>query len=302
MTLECAFKEFILSKKLQNLSSETIKDYDNMISIFLRFVGPQTRLGSLTKDMVNDYILSVLDKGLSKATVASYIRNMRIFLTWISRDMSEDEETLSFDPKKIKVPKTPKKNVHIYSATEIQYLLDSVCTSVPWLTARNRCILALMLDSGIRQCEVCTLLKSNVDFERMTLMVTGKGAKQRLVPLGYMSMQFIRHYYELCPYDDMDYVFLDRLGKPLTGNAVRLFVNRLKHSLPFDLTSHKLRHNFATNFCVDNLKISGNTHVYDLSILMGHESIETTKRYEHFAHELIAVENTISHLDKVYKV
>lgn len=302
MTLEYAFKEFILSKKLQDLSAETIKDYDNMVSIFLRFVGPQTPIDCLTRDIVNDYILSVLDRGLSKATVASYIRNMRIFLTWITREIPYSDGALSFDPKSIKIPKTPKKNVHIYSATEIQYLFNSVKTSVPWITARNRCIIALMLDSGIRQCEVRTLLRSNVDFERMTLMVTGKGAKQRLVPLGYMSKLFIDDYYGLCPYNDSDYVFLDRLGKTLTGNAVRLFVNRLKHRLPFDLTSHKLRHNFATNFCVDNLKQSGSTHVYDLSILMGHESIETTKVYEHFAHELIAVENTISHLDKVFNV
>ena len=78
---------------------------------------------------------------------------------------------------------------------------------------------------------------------------------------------------------------------------MRLFVNRLQHKLPFDLSSHKLRHNFATNYCIDHVRQTGKTDVYDLSILMGHESIETTKKYEHFAHEIIATENNISHLD-----
>ncbi len=64
----------------------------------------------------------------------------------------------------------------------------------------------------------------------------------------------------------------------------------------------KLRHNFATNYCVDKLRKNGNSCVYDLSILMGHESMETTKKYEHFAHELLAVEHNHSHLDKVFQV
>ena len=92
------------------------------------------------------------------------------------------------------------------------------------------------------------------------------------------------------------------LGKPLSCNAIKVFANRLKHQLPFEFSSHKLRHNFATNYCIDHIHDSGNTNVYDLSIIMGHESIETTKKYEHFAHEMLALQNRISHLDKVYKL
>ena len=59
-------------------------------------------------------------------------------------------------------------------------------------------------------------------------------------------------------------------------------MNHLKHDTGLDLSSHKLRHNFATNYYIDNLRETGNSNTYDLSILMGHESIETTKKYEHF--------------------
>ena len=159
-----------------------------------------------------------------------------------------------------------------------------------------------MLDSGIRQKEVCELQKADIDKERMLMKVTGKGAKDRLVPLGYISSLFLDDYLSQCPYSNTAYVFVDRLGRPLSGNAVRVFVNRLQKKLPFDLSSHKLRHNFATNYCVDNLRKNGNSCVYDLSILMGHESMETTKKYEHFAHELLAVEHNHSHLDKVFQV
>lgn len=133
----------------------------------------------------------------------------------------------------------------------------------------------------------------------MTIKVLGKGAKERLVPLGNLAKKLLEDYLSACPYSS-DYVFLDKFGLPLSGNAIRLFVSKLKKKLNFDLSSHKLRHNFATNYCINHLKKDGSSSIYDLSILMGHESIETTKKYEHFAHELIAAQNNISHLDKIF--
>ena len=108
-----------------------------------------------------------------------------------------------------------------------------------------------MLDSSICQKEVCELQKANIDKERMIMEVTGKGAKNRLVPLGYISSLFLEDYLSQCPYPDAAYVFVDRLGRPLSGNAVRVFVNCFQKKLSFDLFLYKLRHNFATNYCVD---------------------------------------------------
>lgn len=297
MTLAQAYDEFILQKQLAGLSPATVEDYSTFLGVFLRSVDDSVDVMELSFDTVRNFILDLYKRPLSRATVATYIRNIRIFLCWVA-----SEYDMSFDPAKIKVPKSPKKLVHIYSDKEIQYLFSCVKTSVPWITARNRAILALMLDSGLRQAEVCNLMKSKIDRERMVMHVTGKGSKDRLVPLGYVSLALLDDYLSLCPFKASDRVFVGRYNKPITGNAVRVFVNRLKHQLPFELTSHKLRHNFATNYCLDNLRETGNSHVYDLSILMGHESIETTKSYEHFAHEIIATENRRSHLDGIYRM
>lgn len=295
MTLQEAMEDFLFSKKLAGLEAGSIKNYRATLSLMVSFVGPETSLESVSYSAVTKYILSVYDKPVSKATASSYIRNIRIFFRWASV-----EHGISFDPLKIKVPKSPKRNVHIYSDSEIRLIFSLVDTSVPWITARNRAIVALMLDSGLRQFEVCGLLHENIDRERQVMKVSGKGAKDRVVPLGRMSAEFLNDYHKKCPYIDSPYVFLDRRGGKLSPNAVRLFVYRLEKQLPFKLSSHKLRHNFATNFCIDNMRTKGNTCVYDLSILMGHESIETTKKYEHFAHEIIAAENNISHLDGVF--
>ena len=297
MTLQELLDDFLFQKRLSGVTPATLSDYQNFIMIMVKALGPSTPLESLSYQTVSNYILSLYDRSLSRSTVATYIRNTRIFLRWVYQ-----EHGLSFNPSKIKVPKSPKKIVHIYTDTEIQYLFSCIQTSIPWITARNSAIISLMLDSGIRQKEVCELLKANIDKQRMVMKVTGKGAKDRLVPLGYISSLFLEDYLSQCPYADTAYVFVDRLGRPLSGNAVRVFVNRLQKQLPFDLSSHKLRHNFATNYCVDNLRKNGNSCVYDLSILMGHESMETTKKYEHFTHELLAAENNHSHLDQVFQV
>ena len=298
MKLSDAFDAFILEKRLQGLTSASIKSYIDIISIFISFVGSDMDISELTLDAVNGYILNIYSKKLSKGSVSTYIRNLRIFLVWVDSNCGR----LSFDARKIKIPKSPKKNIHIYSDDEIKLIFDSASSSIDWIRARNWAILSLMLDSGIRHCEVCGLLWKDVDFNDSFFKVTGKGAKDRYVPLGYMSHLFLMDYQDVCPFRDSPFVFVDRNGAALSGNAIRLFVNRLQHKLPFELSSHKLRHNFATNFCIDHIEDSGSSDVYDLSILMGHESIETTKKYEHFAHEILAVRKSVSHLDKVYNV
>jgi len=298
MNLQDVFEEFILQKRLAGLSDATISDYNNIVKIFLDYVGRFLELENVTQKRVNAFILDLYERPLSKSTVITYIRNTRIFLRWVHQEYG-----LSFNPAKIKVPKSPKKLVHIYTDDEIRLIFDCCKVSIPWISARNKAMLALMLDSGLRQSEVCNLLYSGLDRERKVLQVTGKGAKDRLVPIGYVSFALLDNYLFQCPYKDSKYVFLNRNGSVVTCNAVRLFVNRLKKRLPFELSSHKLRHNFATNYCKDNILKFGNSNVFDLSIIMGHESVETTKRYEHFAHEIIALENRSSHLDScVYKV
>ncbi len=292
VTLADALHEFLFQKKVAGIGSNSIANYKTTVSFMVNYIGPDLKVSDLSYMQASQYSLYVLERPISRATASSYIRNARIFLRWLYIEYG-----LSFDPVRIKVPKSPKKNVHIYSDEEICHIFSMIQTSVPWITSRNLAIVALMLDSGLRQCEVCGLKKSDIDRSRLVMKVTGKGAKDRMVPLGKVSLSLLNRYFSLCPYSSGDLVFYDRRGNHLSGNAVRLFINRLEKQLPYKFSSHRLRHNFATNYCIDHVRQTGSSDVYDLSILMGHESIETTKKYEHFAHEIIAAENSISHLD-----
>ena len=294
MTLYEAYEQFIFDKRAQGLSDKSLNSYENILHVFLEYFGSTFEIEKIEMNDVKRFSIYLRSKNLSKATISTYMRNAKILLRWIS-----EEYGLGFDPKKIKVPKSPKKKVYVYSDDEIRKIFQSIETGVPWITARNRAMVSLMLDSGIRQCEVCGLKRSNVDSQRMVLKVYGKGDKERYVPVGRFALNTLEEYYKACPFDS-DYVFLNKDGSQLSSNAVKLFTSKLQKKLPFEFSSHRLRHNFATNYCLDSLKQKNTTGVYDLSIIMGHASIETTKRYEHLAHELIAVNSCISHLDIVY--
>jgi site-specific recombinase XerD len=85
----------------------------------------------------------------------------------------------------------------------------------------------------------------------------------------------------------------------LTANTVRLMVSKLSKQLPFTFSSHKLRHNSAINYCLDQYEKYGTIDIYKLMALLGHEDIKTTRRYLHLANQIIASKSNISHMDKV---
>ena len=189
--------------------------------------------------------------------------------------------------------------MRVYSEQEIRQIFNAVSCSVDWISCRNKAIISFMLDSGIRQEEVCTLKASNVLCERNRMVVCGKGDKERTVPLGNHSIALYKEYRKLCPFDS-ETAFVTKIGKPLIPNTVKLMVSKLGKKLPFEISSHKLRHNFATNYCLDMYYENGKIDIYRLMVIMGHEDISTTRRYLHLANEIIASSECFSHLDKVF--
>lgn len=293
MTLFDALQEFIDDKEMSGLSPASIRAYKNFSHVFLLYIDGNLSVENLSYDDVKQCIRRIMKKPLAQATRSTYVRNIKIFMRWI-----DDTYSLSFDPKKIKIPKRPRRAVRLLSDADIQKVFSSITARPPWIMARNKAMVALMLDSGVRQSEVCGLLKQNIDNQKMIMKITGKGAKDRFVPVGKFALSLINEYLSVCPYKDSEYVFLGRSGGSISTNAVKIFMNELKHQTGLDLSSHKLRHNYATNFCLDNLHENGCTNMADLSALLGHESIETTKIYEHFASSIFAAQSSHSHLDK----
>ena len=294
MTLKLAFDNFILAKKMQCLKEKSIKNYKEFIIPFMRVIGYDTDVAEITQEDVIQYVVSVTQRSISISTKGTYIRHLKIFLKWVS-----EEYEVIFDVSKIKIPKCAKKNVRVYSDDEIRLIFDSIKTSETWLTIRNKLMVALMFDSGLRRNEVVNLRRGNIFIDQMYISILGKGNKERIVPLGKTSALFLKEYYKICPYDT-SYVFCNKDGNQITDNTIKMMISKLAKKLPFELSAHKLRHNFATNYCLDQNEKYGRIDIYKLMILMGHEDIETTRRYLHMANKIVAAKDHISHLDGVF--
>lgn len=294
MTVIDAFDRFLLKKQLKNLSQKTITAYRDFVMPFIQYAGESSDIMKIDTDMVLNYILTLYKRPLSEATRATYIRHIKAFLRWL-----KDSYSIPVILSEIEIPKTGKKNVRILSPEDIKTLFSCIKCESEWLRLRNCAIIALMLDSGLRQNEVSTLLWR--DIYKAYAIVRGKGNKERFVPLGATTQQYLQQYRQACPFT-LDYVFVARRGTPMTNNAIKLLVQKLKRSSGINLSSHKLRHNFATNYCIDSLERTGQCDAFTLKILMGHEDIKTTERYMHYAQGLVASKNNHSHLDNILGV
>lgn len=296
MTIAKAFERFIFKKKLKNLSPKTLENYICFVTPFITYAGEETDVCEINTDIVLDYISILYDRNLAVATRATYIRHIKAFIRWL-KDCYNIPVALS----EIELPKTGKKLVHILSAADIKLLFSSVKCESDWLVKRNGAIIALMLGSGLRQNEVTTLKWKNIFFDENYALVCGKGSKERCVPLGAVVNSFLEDYRKLCPFTS-EFVFIGRRGTPITNNTIKQLVQKLKHETGIDFSSHKLRHNFATNFCMDALESTGQCDAFTLQVLMGHENVKTTERYMHYASSMIASKNAHSHLDTVFGV
>lgn len=297
MKLSTVYEDFVIYHTLQGHSEKTIGSYNGAIKKFINFAGDIT-LGKLNYELIAQYTLSLYGQQpkLANATIRSYLVHLRAFIHWLSnRGYIRDTKLYS----KIIPPKAGKKVVQIYSTEEIKSIFAAIKATPEWIAARNRLIVAFMLDAGMRQSEVATVLKENIDISHKIIKVHGKGDKERYVPMGQLTEQMLDEYIKACPYELKHELFVGKNGEPITNNTIKLFISKLQRKMDIKLSSHKLRHNFATNYIIDQYDEHNTVDIYRLMYLMGHEELSTTQGYLHMAQQYLACRSNISHLDKI---
>lgn len=182
----------------------------------------------------------------------------------------------------LEAPKLGRKLPDTLSLEEITTLLESVDLSKPEGT-RNRAILETLYGSGLRVSELVNLQKSDIFTAEKLLRITGKGNKQRLVPIGEYALDFIQTYltqiqvYQKIQNGFENYVFLNRNGRPLTRNMIFLIVQKTAGlaGIQKKVSPHTFRHSFATHL------LENGADLRSIQMLLGHESITTTEIYTH---------------------
>jgi site-specific recombinase XerD len=184
-----------------------------------------------------------------------------------------EEDFIESNPMaKVKVAKPDKKLVQSLSPEQMYKLLNSF-TGRGTEDYRNKAIIMVLLDTGLRASELSGLKLGDVDIKSGIIKVLGKGRRERLARIGLKTQKALWHYLIRRGDNSCDYLWLNQRGERLTRYGTEQMLHKLGEKLGFRLYPHLLRHSFAINF----LRNGANT--FEVQYALGHSSLEMTRRY-----------------------
>jgi integrase/recombinase XerD len=262
MDFEKTYEQFIKEKTfLANVSPMTVKCYRDALSSYKRLVGAVEP----TKQLLKNWIIQMMEAGLSVFTINKNIRTFNSFLTWyVENDYTKEN-------MRMKKLKEPQKILKTFSDQQLRALLNWKPKDI--YEHRLYAIIVLLIDTGIRIDEALTLTRENVLLEDFLIRVTGKGKKERYVPISVECRKVLFRYMNKHPHK---LVFSTRHGLKLKYcNMLRYFKNHCRRlGIEGVRTSfHILRHGYALN----HVREGGD--VFSLQRILGHTDIAITKRY-----------------------
>lgn len=288
--------DFANTKRTEGKSPKTVDWYVHMLAKYVEFVGPEgtakdfnlprarsfiAYLQGRTERYTNHSRIPRKEGGLSAYTVHGYVRTLKAFAAWLY----EEGHTTSNVLVKLKRPKLPSTMIEVLTDEEIGRILDC-CNPKCFLGARLNAIMTLLLDTGIRADELCTLTVANCDLKGDKIKVRGKGDKERVVPVGNGAKKALLNWTNYWRPKGSEYVFTDVAGGALTYGALQQAVRRVgqRAGVP-RLHCHLLRHSFAVRF----LMAGGD--LMTLKLFLGHCDIQTTQVYLHLSQSELKVQH-----------
>jgi len=279
---------------VRRLSPRTVDAYTHDVGDFLGFlqqhVGGDVDLDALkgvSAADVRGWLATRREDGLGPRGVARAVSGLRTFFLFLQKQgLVENIAVRRVRPPKL--PPSVPKPVSIHGA---QALIDEaeIISAEAWIAARNAAVLTLLYGAGLRISEALGLNREALPLPE-ALVITGKGNKQRVVPLLAQACEAVEAYVALCPYNEgkQGALFFGARGKRLNPRIVQGLMQHLRRALglPESATPHALRHAFATHL----LGAGGDLRA--IQELLGHASLSTTQRYT-------SVDET--HLLKVYE-
>ena len=281
MNWKKAIADYRMYLKIERgLSESSIESYTLDVLGFEKFLIDE----NITKNPIDCDLSSVQTfiyetaKLLSPNTQARRLSGLRSFFDY----MIFESYRVSNPTDLIEAPKLGRKLPDVLGLNEVDLLLEQIDLGHPQ-GFRNRAMLEMLYGSGIRVSELVNLSLSNLFFEENLIRVTGKGNKQRLVPMGKFTKKFILFYINNSRTQQkidsvyQDIVFLNRNGKILTRQMIFTIIKQLalKANIKKKIGPHTFRHSFATHL------LENGADIRTIQILMGHENITTTEVYTH---------------------
>jgi integrase/recombinase XerC len=288
----------------RNVSPETIREYRRDTRQFEAFLTPPGEktlpLAEVDHRIVREYVSSMYDRRLERASIARRLASLRTFFKFCVREKFAHQNPARL----VATPKLPKRVPRVLTAEELNGFLDNLGSSTAaqksrrarratphsgeeakLILKRDRAILELLYASGLRVSELVGLDLGEIDRRGQMLRVLGKGRKQRVVPYGGKAQAALEAYWpvrdEILAHPPSqtkpapEAVFLNHLGGRLTDRSVHALVRKYARlaNVNWDLHPHSLRHAFATHLLADGADLRV------IQELLGHVSLSTTQRY-----------------------
>ena len=277
-----SFLEYLKSER--NYSGCTLESYSHALAEFQTFcdgLGENLEWDTVDTSIVREWIVYMLDeRKFSTGTVNVYISALRSFYKYL-RMMSLVEAN---PMAKISGPKNKKPLPAFVRESEMDSLLDIMSNDRSFSGVRDRLVIMMFYETGMRRAEMVSLKDSDVDLSAMQLKVLGKRNKERIIPFGKELEDEIRTYLELRKKvggNQPGSFFLMDSGKPITDEYLGKVVNENLSLVTSQKkrSPHVLRHSFATAM------LNNHADLGSIQKLLGHQSLATTEIYTHLSFE-----------------
>lgn len=273
------FKAWLQLEK--SLSSHSIEAYLHdveMLTQYLQVSGKLQTPSQVNLKDLREFLRWITELGMEVTSQARIISGLRSFFRYCQLEgISQQNPT-----ELLEAPKTTRKLPAVLSFHEIETMIASIDHSKPEGT-RNRAILETMYSCGLRVSELTNLTLSGLYPDLGFIRVTGKGDKERLVPIGKDALKYIAFYVNAIRMHlsikkgEEDIIFLNRNGKRLTRVMIFYIIKEvaLRAGVTKIISPHTFRHSFATHL------VEGGADLRAVQEMLGHESITTTEIYTH---------------------
>lgn len=255
----------------KGLSENTLEAYRRDLTDFLEFCGADIR--EIQRSHLNGYIRNLREKEYSSTSVMRKIASLRGFFKWLcASEICRTNPTLTLEQ-----PKVPKRLPKVMTIHEIEAILNDNLNKI------ERVIVELLYGCGLRVSELVNLNINDFDLKAKYLQTTGKGSKDRIVPLGSKAITAIKNYLPERDYTikkhriDTKKLLVNEQGRVLTRQDVYNFIRGQGEKIHKHISPHTLRHSFATHL------LENGADLRIVQELLGHSDVATTQLYTHIS-------------------
>jgi len=281
------FLQFIRLER--GLSSNTINAYATDLSEFRVLTGCSDASKAKAK-LASKYVEALKQAGRKPATVARKLSSLKQFYEYLLKRKIVNENPFS----SYSAPKISRYHPHYLSPADIEKILNSIDLSNE-AGKRDKAIIELLYGSGLRISELASLKPGDLELEAGFIKVTGKGNKQRLVPVGKFSKDAINSYLNIKSdkpaIRSAQTLFCNRLGKPLSRTGLWKMIRRrvALAGISKKVSPHTFRHSFATHL------LEGGADLRVVQEMLGHADISTTQIYTSVDRDYLIAEHRKYH-------